>query len=717
MTDRGANPQDVEVEWQLDALDLRPVERWLAGGARMVPGLAGGAPIVVSAVERPVKRLVDVYLDTDDWRIGRSGFVLRVRHQADTGEVTLKDTTPAVTGLRHRVEVTEPLPPGGVEALGTGGPVGRRLHALAGSAALVNVLEVRTRRRPYQLQAAGQTVGEVDLDDTIIVVGDDQYPVRLRRVEIEVDPAWVETLTPLVDHLRAECALQPAVLSKFEAGLLAAGRHVPATPDLGVTELPAEPSIGDMAMAVLRRHVAAMVEHEPGTRLGEDPEELHDMRVATRRLRAALDLFATVLPGRAHHLREELGWLADGLGAVRDLDVQLERLEQWRSELPVEESGSLDDLARLLQRQRDAARLEMLASLDSPRYDEIVSGFTSILQQGARLGDGGPSADALAPAAAVVPDLILTRHRAVTKAARRARRSGDLADFHRLRIRCKRLRYALEFVSEIYDGQTRKMVRRVVALQDCLGLMQDARVAQGRLLSLATAEDGLPRATVFAMGRLAERYRHETDHLVDTLAQHFDMLNGGQWRKLKSHMEARRLAVGPIDAWPQVTRGRVEGRGGVGPVARGPDGGVRAAEGAPRRTPVTPVVAPLGRTPAATQPAGAPSGDHVDELIEMPDDEHWDEHDVPTLRAVPPIPTVSPEPPLPVPPPTVPPVLPLPAPPPAASPHVVEPQAPRRRKDPVFLPRSPVASPGARPDAQAPPRDQHRTPRPSDGAP
>ena len=84
--------------------------------------------------------------------------------------------------------------------------------------------------------------------------------------------------------------------------------------------------MGELAYAVLRRQLAVVRDKEPGTRLGEDPEELHDMRVATRRMRAALALFAGVLPVRAQVFREELGWLARMLGAVRDLDVQLEGL-------------------------------------------------------------------------------------------------------------------------------------------------------------------------------------------------------------------------------------------------------------------------------------------------------------------------------------------------------------------------------------------------------
>ena len=77
---------------------------------------------------------------------------------------------------------------------------------------------------------------------------------------------------------------------------------------------------------MLRRQLGVLREKEPGTRLGEDIEELHDMRVATRRLRAALALFSTVLPVRAQTFREELGWLGRVLGAVRDLDVQLDGL-------------------------------------------------------------------------------------------------------------------------------------------------------------------------------------------------------------------------------------------------------------------------------------------------------------------------------------------------------------------------------------------------------
>ena len=483
--------RDVEVEWQFDALDLRPVERWLAALADIAAqrlssqgttntfsppttfssqGTANTFPVHAQAVPRSAERLTDTYLDTADWRVGRSGFVLRVRQRGGHSEVTIKDTAVATQGLRRRLEVTENLTAGGLDALGAQGPVGSRLRALVGRRPLQPVLEVRTRRRPFDLVVDNEIVAEVALDETTILVGQDHEPVRLQRVEVEVEPAHVAALGPMVELMRAQCGLQPAALTKFEAGLLAAGRQIPGPPDLGSVEVGLNPSVGEIAFAGLRRNLAAMIAHEPGTRLGEDPEELHDMRVATRRLRASLSLFSEALPVRARHVRAELGWLADALGAVRDLDVQLERVDGWLADVPDSDREALTDLRLLLERERSGCRDELLTCLDSARYERLVAGFSTMLRQ----GPSRRSPSARAPAAAVAPDLVQARHRAATRSARRARRSGDAAHFHGTRIRVKRLRYALEFVGPLYDKQTVRYVRLVVRLQDALGVMQDA---------------------------------------------------------------------------------------------------------------------------------------------------------------------------------------------------------------------------------------------------
>ena len=159
---QGGQPDPVEIEWQLDAFDLRPVERWLAALPTLTVETGDGG--TVTALARTPRRLVDSYLDTDDWRIARAGFVVRTRRRGRHDEITLKDTRPAEgSGLRQRLEVTEVLPAAGVAALGPDGPVGRRLHAIVGTHRLREVLQVRTRRRPFALRVGGIDAAEVAL--------------------------------------------------------------------------------------------------------------------------------------------------------------------------------------------------------------------------------------------------------------------------------------------------------------------------------------------------------------------------------------------------------------------------------------------------------------------------------------------------------------------------------------------------------------------------
>ena len=600
---------DVEVEWQLDALDLRPVERWLAA----LPGRDRDGLPTLTVQAKPSRRLVDRYLDTEDWRVGRAGLILRTRHHGRRDEATLKDTAPAGSGgLRRRLEVSEALPPGGIGELGAGGPVGRRLAALTGRRALRQVVEVRTRRRPFTLRAGSEDVGEIALDETTIAVGGTGPPVRLRRVEVEVDPTWVERLEPVVGELAESCGLQPARLSKFEAGLLALGVSVPGPPDLGPTAVGPETSLGDLAYAVVRRHLGVMLAREPGTRLGEDIEQLHDMRVATRRLRAALDLFASVLPVRAASLRRELSWIADALGAVRDLDVQLDRMDEidgWVASWSGGEArvpSPLEALRTLLETERDEARRTLIAALDSARWDRLASGLASLVRQ----PPARRSALYRTPAVAEVVDLVERRHRAVAKASRRARRSGVPGDYHRLRIRCKRLRYSLEFTADLYGGRTERYTRRLAKMQDLLGLMQDAEVATSRLLGLARAGHGLPATTVFAMGGVAERYRTEAADLLAWMPKRLKVLGGDEWRSLTQFMEECRdhararvppLRLAPAGApAPGVPDPRAEDPG------RPADGG-----GAPRTAPrpeLSPPAAGAAALAAWPDPVWGPPG-------------------------------------------------------------------------------------------------------------
>jgi len=529
-----------EIEWQFDVLDLEPVRRWLTNSG------PDGGEYTVAAAGTVINS--DTYLDTEDQRFGRAGFALRVRRlgRRRGGEATLKaidSTSTKVSGLRSRREVSEQLDDADPAHLARAeGPVGERVRAVAGRKPLLPLFEVRTRRETLTLQANGSAQGEIALDETAIRPANGSPAARFQRVEIEIPESSLSAVDAFVTQLRAHCALQPAGLSKYEAGLLSAGIPRPLPERFGPTEIDPGMNIRAVALAVLRRHFAAMLAKEPGTRLGDDIEELHDMRVASRRLRAAIALFDEVLPDTVVGMKEDLAWIGGQLGAVRDLDVQLEQLESWIEAAAPEDRTPLEGLRSVLEAQRAGARGEMLEALESRRYDSFVRRFGRTL----RARHATRSGPASLPALAVAPDLIEARWASVRKAAKQLGQSATAEDYHRLRIRGKRLRYALEFLTDVYAGRARPVLKQLVALQDVLGLHQDAVVAIERLRAL-TVERGAELApeTIFAMGEIAERYRQNVADLRKEVPPAYQSVSGKRWTSFRQHIEALRPAPAP----------------------------------------------------------------------------------------------------------------------------------------------------------------------------
>jgi CHAD domain-containing protein len=524
-----------EVEWQFDALDLRPVLRWLDKAEAQPDGHA----VEVVANGHLVTQ-VDLYLETDDWRFHRAGYALRIRRLGRRREAvaTLKGLERASADaprLRSRRDLSERLGGSDLQTLlGASGPVAARVRAVAGKKPLLPLFEVRTRRRTFFLKIEGLPPGEIMLDETAISPNGGGSPARLRRVKIEVPSPTLQGLEPFVHELRDACALQPAGLSKFDAGLLSSDLRPSAPERFGATGIDTGMSSGAVALGVLRRQFTAMLAKEPGTRLGDDVEELHEMRVATRRLRAALSLFADVLPETALKAREEISWVGQGLGAVRDLDVQIEQLDGWLDTAEPEDRQALAILRSLLQAQRETARTAMLEMLDSRRYEAFVNRFSRTLRA-RHLARSGPAAQ---PALALAPELIETRFRSVRKAGKRIGPDSPATDYHRLRIRAKRLRYALEFLGDLYPGSTQAVIKRLVGVQDLLGLHQDADVAINRLrqLALSGAEELDPR-TIFALGEIAQRHRHAAIQLRAQFPTAYARLSNKRWKTFHKVLE------------------------------------------------------------------------------------------------------------------------------------------------------------------------------------
>ena len=208
----------------------------------------------------------------------------------------------------------------------------------------------------------------------------------------------------------------------------------------------------------VREQLDEILAHDPGTRLGVDPEDLHKHRVAIRRLRAVL---------REEPLKTELRWIGGALGAVRDLDVLIEHYGKEAETLEPDERVAFRPVLLRLTRRRAAKRRELAATLDSERYFDVLDALEAIP------ADPHPAETARTDAR--------RQGRKLRKQVRAAGEDPDDTTLHELRKRAKRVRYAAERATAAGDPSLTELGSRAKALQDVLGIHQDAGVGETTL--------------------------------------------------------------------------------------------------------------------------------------------------------------------------------------------------------------------------------------------
>lgn len=252
--------------------------------------------------------------------------------------------------------------------------------------------------------------------------------------------------------------------------------------------------------AALGARLASLRAHEAGTRSGEDAEDLHQMRVAVRRLRAMLKAARPFLDrATADQLRAELGWLGRALGPVRDLDVLLIRLTAEAAHFPADERAAVEVLVEGLHAERDRARIALHRALDARRYQRLLK---SVAAEAASTEPGPAVADTVAALTGLVRGEFDRLAREVAKAGPEPE-DGVL---HALRIYGKRLRYTAELAQPLLGKRIRPVLRATTDFQDVLGEHQDACVAQHRVRALLAAHgEVIDFDLAFVGGRLVER--------------------------------------------------------------------------------------------------------------------------------------------------------------------------------------------------------------------
>jgi CHAD domain-containing protein len=255
-------------------------------------------------------------------------------------------------------------------------------------------------------------------------------------------------------------------------------------------------SVADVIGVALSASVNRLVAHEAGVLAGGDPEDVHQARVAARRMRSDLRTFGDFVDEDwATDLRAELRWLGGELGEVRDLEVLLERLRADCSRLASNEQEAAERVIRRLVAEWHATRARMVETLSTPRYGALRDRLVLAAQR--------PRCTTWANLTAVhaLPAVVQRPWRKLRQAVDElGDRPSDEA-LHSTRIRAKRARYAAEATIPVFARDARRFGRAIARVQEVLGEHHDAVVAHAWISKTAHESSS---SEAFAAGMMAE---------------------------------------------------------------------------------------------------------------------------------------------------------------------------------------------------------------------
>lgn len=460
-------------------------------------------PLLRRATQHPAETLDNIYYDTPDLALQRRGIALRLRRQGGRWLQTVKLAGTSAAGLASRPEWETPYT-GHFDFSAIDAEEARAwLQRPRLLAQLVPIFETRFRRRTWRFAASSGAV-LLTLDRGWIIANERRAAIS--ELELELAGAPLDAIFALALPLAERIPLTPTVCSKAERGyrlhLNSATQPVKAA-DIALSgDMPPLDAFRRIALACLDQ----MQQNHAGAVATEDPEYIHQMRVATRRLRAALRLFSPILPaGFTQPLTAAFKPLMAQLGSVRDLDVlHTEIVAPALAALPDE--PRLVALAGAITLRRYHARMGGRALLKASGYGhtlltalQTLHGLNPFLDEIPAQHTVQQTPQPSLPLAAFATQRL--RHFGKQLARQtRAAHIDDPASLHALRIASKRLRYALEFFSPLAaHRKQRDALRQLARLQNTLGQLNDLAQA-GDLLMDCAGDDPLLREAVTLVG-------------------------------------------------------------------------------------------------------------------------------------------------------------------------------------------------------------------------
>lgn len=503
------------------------------------------APAILSRAAGPAatRTLESTYYDTQDRRLSERGVTLRVR-RTDDGFVQTVKSAPDGDGLGR----------GEWECAVTGAEPDLTLITDQAALDLLGPLAESELRPVFasviERTTVNLTLGEGD-EAAWIEVAFDRGEVRLpdgaaspvSEVELELKDGAPAALYDLALELAKAVPLRFETRTKAARGYALASGAAEKAVKADKLHLDADTTVEGAVARIVRACVAHLAANEAVTLKGEDPEGVHQMRVALRRLRSAIALFRPFVPAAQYlWLVGEIKWLAGSLGPARDWDVFAEELlapvrdafhrADGHGHAVVED---IDALAAAAEARRLRAYETVRAAVGSDRYTAFLLGLGAwVEKRGWR--DQPVSEESVrlfGPVTGLADHLLNKRHK-------KAKRAGHgfahlpVAQRHQLRIALKKLRYAAEFFRSLYDDKpVRRYLNELAAFQDALGHLNDVATATRLLHELhedgSRSAPGEPRAAGIVIGWHA---RGVSDTEADLVALWHDFLDAKRfWSK------------------------------------------------------------------------------------------------------------------------------------------------------------------------------------------
>jgi triphosphatase len=465
-----------ELKFAIDPQDLPAVRRAVAAAAQGRPARS---------------TLVSTYFDTPDRALNKGRMALRVRKQGRRFVQTVKaDDNGGDIAARGQWEDAIARPDPDLTAPQSGA----RLQQVVNGSVLKPLFTTTVRRTVATLAPLPTTLIELAIDEGEIRTVDATVTEPIAELELELKSGEVGALYDMALRFLEVAPLRLETQSKADRGYRLIAKRKPRPPVVHARPIrfAADGTVDAVLQEVGRRCIVDVVRNVPAAVAGT-PEAIHQMRVALRRLRSALAAVKPMLSAEHYAwATESLKSLAASLGAPRDWDVFADELLHPVTAAMVEEEGTLQGLARLVQRRRRRAYQEVRQAIASAETTAVILRLSRWFE--ARAWRDQPvsehSAQLVQPIRELAPTLLARRFRQVRKRSKRFRALTP-PERHRLRIACKKLRYTVDLLGCLFDEkEVDAYLRALKSLQDDLGYANDVRTAHAILQRLDEDAEG-----------------------------------------------------------------------------------------------------------------------------------------------------------------------------------------------------------------------------------